>query len=69
MVRKTRKAWRKRTDDGYPVHSFQTLLGDLATVTKNRIAPRLPDAETFEVLTRPTALQRKAFRLLGVRLQ
>ena len=64
-----RKAWHKRTDDGYTVHSFQTLLGDLATVTKNRIVPHLPDAEPFDVLTRPTDLQRKAFRLLGLRLQ
>ena len=64
-----RKARRKHTDDGRPVHSFRTLLGDLATVTKNRVAPRLPGAEPFELLTRPTELQREAFRLLGVRLQ
>ena len=64
-----RKARRKRTEDGRPVHSFRTLLGDLATVTKNRVAPRLPGAEPFELLTRPTELQREAFRLLGVRLQ
>ena len=64
-----RKARRKRTDDGHPVHSFRTLLSDLATVTKNRVAPRLPGAEPFELLTRPTELQREAFRLLGVRLQ
>jgi len=64
-----RKARRKRTDDGRPVHSFRTLLGDLDTVTKNRVAPRLPGAEPFDVLTRPTELQRKAFRLLGVTLK
>ena len=64
-----RKARRKRTDDGYPVHSFQTLLGDLATVARNRIAPRLTGAEPFDILTRPTELQRKAFRLLEVRLK
>ena len=64
-----RKARRKRTDDGRPVHSFRTLLGDLATIAKNRVAPRLPGAEPFELLTRPTELQREAFRLLGVRLQ
>ena len=64
-----RKARRKRTEDGRPVHGFRTLLGDLATVTKNRVAPRLPGAEPFELLTRPTELQREAFRLLGVRLQ
>ena len=64
-----RKARRKRTDDGRPVHSFRTLLGDLATIAKNRVAPRLPGAEPFELLTRPTELQREAFRLLGVRLR
>ena len=64
-----RKARRGRTGDGYPVHSFQTLLGDLATIAKNQIAPKLPGAESFNVLTRPTDLQREAFRLLEVRLQ
>ena len=64
-----RKAQRKRTEDGRPVHSFRTLLADLATVTKNRVAPRLPGAESFDLLTRPTELQRQAFRLLSVRLQ
>ena len=61
------KARSKRTADGLPAHSFRTLLGDLATVARNRVAPRLPGAEPFEVLTRPTALQREAFKLLGVR--
>ncbi len=64
-----RKARTKRTEEGWPVHSFQSLLRDLATVTKNRVVPRLPGAEPFDVLARPTELQRKAFRLLGVRLQ
>ena len=63
------KARSKRTANGHPVHSLRTLLGDLATITRNRVVPRLPGAEPFEVLTRPTALQRKAFKLLGVRLQ
>ena len=64
-----RKARRKRNDAGRSVHSFRTLLKDLATVTKNRVAPRLPGAEPFDVLTRPTELQREAFRLLGLRLR
>ena len=64
-----RKARRRRTDEGRPVHSFRSLLRSLATVTKNRVAPRLPGAEPFDVLARPTELQREAFRLLGVRLQ
>ena len=64
-----RKARSKRTANGLPVHSFQTLLADLATVVKNRVVPRLPGAEPFTVVTRPTALQSEAFRLLGVRLK
>jgi transposase len=35
-----RKAITKRTDDGAPVHSFQSLLRDLATIAKNRIKPK-----------------------------
>ena len=63
------KARSKRTAAGQPVHSFRTLLGDLATIVKNRVVPQVPGAEPFEVLTRPTALQREAFRLLGVHLE
>lgn len=62
------KARTKRTAEGDPVHSFRTLLNGLATVTRNTVAPRLPGAEPFEIITRPTALQHKAFELLGVRL-
>ena len=63
------KTRSKRTAAGQPVHSFRTLLGDLATIVKNRVVPQVPGAEPFEVLTRPTALQREAFRLLGVHLE
>ncbi len=63
-----RKAQSKRTDEGLPVHSFQTLLSDLATITKNCIQPKLPGAKPFEQITRPTALQQKALKLLNVRL-
>ena len=62
------KARIKRTANGHPVHSFRTLLGDLATIARNRVVPQVPGAEPFEVLTRPTALQREVFKLLGVRL-
>ena len=63
------KAQRKRTQDDLPVHSFQTLLADLATIAKNRIESHLPGAKTiFDKLTRPTQLQQKAFDLLGVTL-
>ena len=63
------KARRKRTASGESVHSFRTLLDDLATMTKNRVVAPLAGAEPFELITRPTAQQRRAFKLLGVRLE
>ena len=63
-----RKAHRKRTVEGGPVHSFQTLLSDLATISKNRIQPQLPGSAAFDKITRPTSLQQRALDLLGVRL-
>jgi hypothetical protein len=62
------KARTKRTDDGAPVHSFQTLLRDLGTIVKNRIQPRIEDAPAFDRVTRPTKLQQRALDLLGVSL-
>jgi hypothetical protein len=59
-----RKAARKRTADGRPVHSFRTLLQDLATLTRNIV--RLGDAPPIVMLARPTALQQYAFDKLGV---
>lgn len=60
------KASSKRTEDGRPVHSFQTLLSDLATICRNQVQPDVPGAGTFEKTTRPTALQEKALALLKV---
>ena len=59
------KAARKRTDDGLPVHSFTTLLADLATICANHIQP-VDDIPAFTMLTSPTPLQRQAFDLLAV---
>ncbi|MCY4661540.1 MAG: IS1634 family transposase [Acidobacteria bacterium] len=61
------KAARRRTPDGLPVHSFRTLLADLATLTKNRVRPVAAGAPAADVLARPTPLQAEAFRLLGVK--
>ncbi len=60
------KAARHTLDDGTPVHSFATLLGELATVVRNtcRTPHAGPDAPTFEVLTTPNATQQRAFELL-----
>ena len=60
------KAATKRTTDGSPVHSFQTLLADLATITRNRIQPNFPAAVAFDQIALPRALQQQALDLLGV---
>jgi transposase len=63
-----RKEATKRTDEGEPVHSFQTLLKDLATVATNRIRPMKGSEAEFHLLTEPTPLQRHVFDLLGLPL-
>jgi hypothetical protein len=62
------KARDKTTADGWPVHSFQTLLADLATIVKNRIQPKEIDLPAFDMTTTPTSLQTEALRLLRVQL-
>ena len=59
------KAARKHTEDDYPVHSFTSLLADLATICANHIQPT-NDLPAFTILTTPTPLQRRALELLGV---
>jgi hypothetical protein len=53
------------TPDGLPVHSFRTLLADLATLARNTIVTAVAQALPLTVLTRPTAVQQRAFELLG----
>ena len=62
------KALSKKTSDGEPVHSFKTLLRDLATVVKNRVQPRAQGTIPFDITTTPTSLQKHAFDLLKVHL-
>src|SRR5439155_15512308 len=63
-----RKAVRKRTDpaegEPLPVHSFHTLLGDLATLTRNVV--RLGRDRLTAILATPTRTQRRALDLLAV---
>ena len=65
-----RKAATKQTDpihgEPLPVHSFRTLLADLATMTRNTV--RLGRDRIDIMLAVPTKVQRRAFDLLGVRL-
>ncbi len=58
------KAHRKRTPDGLPIHSFATLLKDLATITRNTIVPDIPGAPGWQQDTEPTPLQQKILQLL-----
>ena len=60
------KDFSKRTEDDFPVHSFRTVLTDLATLAKNLV--QTGGSHQFYVLTQPTAPQRRALDLLGVRL-
>jgi hypothetical protein len=63
------KALTKQTEDGLTVHSFQSLLRDIATIVKSRIQPKDKKLPAFELLTTPTSLQQRAFDLLGIRLR
>ena len=54
----------KRTDDGRPVHSFQTLLKDLRTLTMNEVTMGSQD---LKIPARPTPVQQRAFQLLEVK--
>lgn len=59
------KAARKHTHDDTPVHSFTSLLTDLATICANHIQPA-DDTPEFTTITTPTSLQRRAFELLNL---
>jgi len=61
-----RKIRTKRTEHDEPVHSFATLLKDLATIVANKVQPLNTDLPVFTVITTPTPIQRRAFELLGV---
>jgi hypothetical protein len=63
------KAAGKRTDPMHgalPVHSFRTLLADLATLTRNTV--RFGANVTTTLLATPTDVQRRALDLLGASL-
>ena len=48
------------------MHSFQTLLRDLATISISQIRPADPALPGFRLATTPTPMQGQAFDLLGV---
>ena len=60
------KARTQRLSDGTPVHSFRSLLAELATLTKNTV--RVPNSSaSFDKLANPTPLQERALQLLNLR--
>ena len=63
------KARRKHNQDGLPVRSFRSLLDELATLTKNLVAPLGAGDARFWQLSQPTRLQERAFQLLGIKLR
>jgi hypothetical protein len=57
------KAQTKRSPTGEPLHSYKSLLAELATLTRNTI--RLPGTHaTFDKLSEPTAVQTRALELV-----
>jgi len=64
------KAASQRTDpadgDVCPVHSFRTLLAELATLTRNVV--RIGRDSISVLLASPTPLQRRALDLLGAKI-
>jgi hypothetical protein len=61
-----RKQTTGRTDDGLPVHSFQSLLADLATYCRIQATTALNEKYVLTLHTRPTPIQSRAFELLAI---
>jgi hypothetical protein len=55
-----------RTEDGLPVHSFRSLIADLATLARNTVVTAIAPNRPFTIVTRPTRIQQKALDLLDV---
>ena len=61
-----RKKHTRVTDDGLPLHSFQTLLAELATRCRNTAPLKADGARTLQLVTERSPLQARAFQLLGL---
>ena len=61
------KAGSARTSDGHVAHSLKDLITDLGTLSRNTVRVTTIDA-TYQQLTTPTELQKRAFELLGLKL-
>lgn len=60
-----RKAATHTTTDDLPAHSFNDLIAELGTLTRNTI--QLPGGYTFNQLTQSTPTQARALDLLGIK--
>jgi hypothetical protein len=60
-----RKAATKTTTEHQPARSFTSLLGHLATLTRNHLRVAGHDTSGFDLLAVPTPTQRRAFELIG----
>ena len=62
----TTKKTTQTNTEGYPVHSFETLLKELATRCRNRCSMSSgPSQATFDQLTQRTPVQQKVMELLN----
>ena len=62
------KAATRLTTSGLPVQNFKSLIKHLATLVKMQMTPASETVAHFQMLSRPTAVQEEAFRLLGLRI-
>jgi len=55
------------TPDGLPVHSFESLIAELASRARNTYRLKSDDSQlTFKQIPAPTPIQRRAYELLGL---
>ena len=60
-----RKKGKRRTEDGFPLQSLETLMAHLGTRARHQCRlPSEPDAPCVQRLTEPTPLQQRAFELI-----
>ncbi len=63
----TAKKATHTTQDGLPVHSFESLIAELASRARNTYRLKSDDSKlTFKQIPAPTPLQRRAYELLGL---
>lgn len=61
-----RKQTTGLTEDGLPVHSFQSLLADLATYCRLQASTALNEKYVITLHTKPTRIHARAFELLAI---